>query len=103
MATINVIAKITPLGFLLLLFTPRVEIDGNPPQKIKWRREVPIQVQPGPHNVAVYFPYMWVMRRAGAATINVNVAEGQTATVRYRAPWLIFLSGKIRATAPAAA
>jgi hypothetical protein len=95
-ATINVIAKITPLGFLLYLFPPRVEIDGGPAQKIKWSQNS-IQVPPGQHRVAVYFPYMWVIRRAGEAAVDVNVAEGQTATVRYRAPWLVFLTGKISA------
>ena len=102
MATINVIAKIIPLGFLLYLFPPRVEIDGGPAQKIRWS-ENPIQVPPGQHTVAVYFPYMWIIRRAGEAQISVNVAEGQTAVVRYRAPWLVFLAGKIRAESPASA
>jgi hypothetical protein len=37
------------------------------------------------------------MRRAGEAAVDVNVAEGQTATVRYRAPWLVFMAGKISA------
>lgn len=96
MATINVIAKITPLGFLLYLFPPRVEIDGGPAQKIKWSQNS-LQVAPGQHRVAVYFPYLWVFRRAGEASVDVNVADGQTATVRYRAPWIIFLAGKISA------
>ncbi|MEA2184223.1 MAG: hypothetical protein QOF69_3408 [Solirubrobacteraceae bacterium] len=97
MATINVHPTFFPLAFLLFLFPPRVEVDGGPPQPLKWRADNPLQVTPGAHHVVIYFPYMVIVRRAGEAAIDVNVAEGQTVTVTYKAPWLVFLAGKISA------
>ncbi|MEA2421974.1 MAG: hypothetical protein QOF55_1073 [Thermoleophilaceae bacterium] len=94
MATINLITKFFPLAFILFLFPPRVEVDGTPAQRIKWGAN-PIQIAPGQHHLVVYFPYMFIMPRAGKAEVDVSVAEGQTVTVTYKAPWLVFLSGKI--------
>jgi hypothetical protein len=94
MSTINLEAKFFPLAFILFLFPPRVEIDGGPAQKIKWSTNQ-LQVQPGTHHLTVYFPYLFIMPRAGKAEIDVTVEEGQTRTVRYKAPWLVFLAGKI--------
>src|SRR5829696_4434510 len=94
MSTLIVEAKIMLLGFILYLFPPRVEIDGGPAQKIKWGTNE-LQVPPGMHTVTVYFPYMWVFRRAGKNSIQVTVPEGQTVTVRYKAPWLVILPGKL--------
>jgi hypothetical protein len=95
MATIRLIPKFFPLAFILYLFPPRVEVDGGPPQKIKWG-ENQLQVTPGTHHLVVYFPYMIIMRRAGEAAVDVTVQEGQTVTVTYKAPWLVFLAGKIK-------
>jgi hypothetical protein len=97
MATIDVVPRFFPLAFLLYLFPPRVELDGGPPQRIRWGADNPLQVTPGAHHVVVYFPYLIVVPRAGKAEIDVSVAEGQTVTVKYKAPWLVFLSGKISA------
>jgi hypothetical protein len=97
MATINVRPTFFILAFILWRFPPRTEIDGAPAQRIKWRKDNPIQVTPGAHHVAVYFRYVF-MRHAGKAEIDVNVAEGQTVTVMYKAPWLVFLAGKISAS-----
>jgi hypothetical protein len=94
MATINLETKFFPLAFILFLFPPRVEVDGGPAQKISWGSTA-LQVAPGSHHLTVYFPYMFIMRRAGKAEIDVSVEEGQTVTVRYKAPWLVFLPGRI--------
>jgi hypothetical protein len=94
MSTINLEAKFFPLAFILFLFPPRVEIDGGPAQKIKWSTNQ-LQVQPGTHHLTVYFPYLFIMPRAGKAEIDVTVEEGQTRTVRYKAPWIVFFAGKI--------
>ncbi|MEA2468153.1 MAG: hypothetical protein QOJ57_2279 [Thermoleophilaceae bacterium] len=95
MATIRLIPKFFPLAFLLYLFPPRVEVDGGPAQKIKWG-ENELQVTPGTHHLVVYFPYLWVLRRTGEAAIDVSVEEGQTVTVTYKVPWLVFLPGRIK-------
>jgi hypothetical protein len=97
MATLNIRPTFTPLAIILFLFPPRVEVDGGPAQRIKWRADNPIQVSAGSHQVVVYFPYLFIMPRAGKAETNVNVTEGQTVTVKYKAPWLVFLAGKISA------
>lgn len=94
MATINLEAKFFPLAFILFFFPPRVEVDGGPAQRIKWATNT-LQVPPGSHHLTVYFPYMFIMKTAGKAEIDVSVEEGQTVTVRYKAPWLVFLAGKI--------
>jgi hypothetical protein len=97
MATINIRPTFMPLAVILFLFPPRVEVDGGPAQRIRWRADNPIQASPGAHHVVVYFPYLFIIRKAGKAEIDVNLAEGQTATVKYKAPWLVFLPGKISA------
>jgi hypothetical protein len=94
MSTISLVTKFFPLAFILYLFPPRVEVDGGPPQKIKWGTTA-LEVAPGSHHLTVYFPYMVIMRKAGKAEVDVTTAEGQTVTVTYKAPWLVFLSGKI--------
>jgi hypothetical protein len=96
MSTINVVAKFFPLAFILYLFPPRVEVDGGPAQKISWNTETPIQVPPGSHHVTVYFPYLFIIPRAGKGETDVTTQEGQTVTVRYKAPWLVFLPGKMK-------
>jgi hypothetical protein len=94
MANINLITKFFPLAFLLYLFPPRVEVDGGPPQKISWGQSL-LQVAPGQHHLTVYFPYMFIVPKAGKAEIDVTVQEGQTVTVTYKAPWLVFLAGRV--------
>jgi hypothetical protein len=94
MATINLVTKFFPLAFILYFFPPRVEVDGGPAQRLKWGANS-VQVAPGAHHLVVYFPYLFIMPRAGKAEVDVSVEEGQTVTVTYKAPWLVFLAGKI--------
>jgi hypothetical protein len=94
MSTLVVEAKFMFLAILLYLFPPRVEIDGGPAQKIKWGTNE-LQVAPGSHTVTVYFPYLWVLRRAGENSTEVTVQEGQTVTVRYKAPAIVLMKGKM--------
>jgi hypothetical protein len=95
MATIRLVTKFFPLAFILYLFPARVDVDGGEPQKVGWGTN-DLQVQPGTHHLKIYFPYLFIMPHAGKAETDVTVAEGQTVTVTYRAPWLVFLSGKIK-------
>jgi hypothetical protein len=93
MATIRLTTKFFPLAFLLLLFPARAVVDGQE-QKVGWKT-TDLPVSPGTHRLRVFFPYLF-LRQAGAAEIEVAVAEGQTVNVSYRAPWLVFLAGKIK-------
>jgi hypothetical protein len=90
---IEVDAGFFKLAWILFFCRPRVEIDGNVNMG-KWGVNR-FEVSPGNHTVAVWFRY-GPMNQAGKNTIQVNVSEGQTQRVRYRAPWLIFLPGKLK-------
>jgi hypothetical protein len=94
MVTVKLVAKFFPLAFILFLFPPRVEVDGGAPQKIKWG-ENPLQLTPGQHHLTVYFPYLFIVPKAGKAETDITVAEGQTPTVTYKAPLIVFMKGKI--------
>ena len=89
-------AKIFPLAFLMLLFKPIIEIDGQPHEGA-WSDNF-FSAGAGSHSVTVYWKYLWFLA-SNKATINVTVTEGQAAHVLYQARWLIFLPGKISVTA----
>ena len=95
MATIRIRPTFFPLAFILFFIRPRVVLDGGEPQQLQWRQTTDLSVTPGSHSVLVYFPYL-IPRVAGKAEVQVNVQEGQTTEVRYRAPLLVFLPGKIK-------
>ncbi|MFN2593995.1 MAG: hypothetical protein ABR579_03785 [Actinomycetota bacterium] len=84
------------LQFILFFFQPTIVVDGNA-QKAKWG-EAFFPTTAGDHSVTIYFKYLFV-KEAGSASINVHVPEGQTVRVTYRAPWIVFMSGKIKAEA----
>jgi hypothetical protein len=91
-AGIRVITRFTPVAFLLYLCTPRLHLDGGPAVPLKWG-VTDIPVSPGRHQVRCYFPYLFY-KAVGDSSIIVDVAPGQLVTVRWKAPWLVFLSGK---------
>jgi hypothetical protein len=96
MSTINLVTKFFPLAFILYFFPPRVEVDGGPAQKLRWGQNT-LEVAPGTHHLTVYYPYLFIIRKANRADIDVTVAEGQTVTVTYKSRWLVFIPGKIAA------
>jgi hypothetical protein len=96
MATIKLVTKFFPLAFLLLLFPAQASVDGGETQKVGWGT-TDLQVTPGSHRIEVWFPYFFVFN-VGKASTEVTVAEGETKTVTYKAPWLVFLPGKIATT-----
>ncbi|MDQ3876737.1 MAG: hypothetical protein M3290_00065 [Actinomycetota bacterium] len=81
------------LSFILFFFPPTIVIDGNA-QKGKWGQQF-FPTTPGDHSVSVFFRYMF-LKEAGSASTNATVPEGQTVRVTYRAPWLVFMNGKIK-------
>lgn len=96
MTTLTIRAKFFPLAFFLLLFPPRVEIDGGPAQKLKWG-DNPLQVPAGAHTLKMYFPYLFIFRHTGKASLDVTLSEGQNRTIQYKAPtWLMFLPGSMK-------
>lgn len=81
------------LAFLLFFFPPTVVIDGNA-QKSKWGEQF-FPTTPGEHTVKVFFKYMF-LKEAGPASTTVQVPDGQSVRVSYRAPWIVFMNGRIK-------
>jgi hypothetical protein len=80
------------MGALWLMSRVRVELDGE-------RRELPwghlrLPVAAGTHRLRISCKYLWM--DAGAASRELDVRSGQTIVLRYRAPVLVFLAGKLR-------
>ena len=90
---IEINATFFPLAFLLLFFPPTFVVDGQA-MAGKWSRPATIPVGPGSHQVKVFFRYLWFMD-AGPGETQVDVTEGSVRRVTYKAPWLVFLAGKI--------
>ena len=90
---IEITAKFFPLAFLLLLFPPTFVIDGQASPG-KWRQAITIPASPGSHQVKVFFKYLWLFD-IGVAETQVDVTDGSVRRVSYKAPWLVFLPGKI--------
>jgi hypothetical protein len=96
--TVVVRTKTFPLAFLLLFFKTIVTLDGTP-WELPWGESV-FPVAPGVHEVHVAFKYFF--GPVGANSLQVQVAAGQTVTVAYRSPFLVFMKGKIQLVEPAA-
>ena len=81
------------LGVLWLMGRVRVELDGE-------QRELPwghlrLPVAAGTHRLRVSCKYLW-WKDAGAATRQLDVRSGETVALRYRAPVVVFLAGRLR-------
>jgi hypothetical protein len=90
---ILVSTKIFPLAFLLLLFKTNVSIDGVT-SVLKWG-DHSFAVPPGTHEVSVSFRYLF-SSQMGRASLQVEVVPGQTTTVLYRSPFLVFMGGSMK-------
>ncbi len=90
---IEITAKFFPLAFLLFFFPPTFVVYGQA-TRAKWREPLVFPVTPGPHTIRVFFTYLF-LREAGRAEAQVDVPEGTTRRVGYKAPWLVFLRGKV--------
>ena len=89
--------KIFPLAFLLLLFKTNVTIDGTT-SVLEWGDHVFV-LPPGEHDVKVSFRYLF-SKRVGEADLTVEVVPGQTTTVLYRSPFIVFMGGSMKVVAP---
>jgi Protein of unknown function (DUF2510) len=80
------------MAFLLLFCRTRVELDGQR-HVLPWG-ELRVPVVAGWHQLRVSFRYLWM--DCGAAAKDFDVRGGHIVELTYRAPWLVFLPGKLR-------
>jgi len=78
--------------FILKAVTPEVSVNGQS-KPLAWKSVTSIEVEPGSHDVEVYFPYLG--RKSGAARTSITVNEGETVSLDYRAPLVVTASGKL--------
>jgi len=90
---IQITAKFFPLAFLLFLFPPTFVVDGRA-MRGTWRQPTMIPVPPGSHEVRVFFRYLGIMD-AGVGEGRVEVPSGSIRRITYKAPWIIFLRGRM--------
>ena len=76
-----------PLAFLLLVCTPRIEIDGQVQSKYWGTHFIPLP--PGPHKIRIYFRYL-TMAECGANSMDIVVpANGMVRIGYYMWPWVL--------------
>jgi len=76
--------------WILFFITPRIAINGQVHQR-RWGIST-FDLPPGQYRVEISYPY-FVLRKAGLATLDVQIDPGQCKMLRYFAPWFIFLWG----------
>jgi hypothetical protein len=90
---IEITAKHSVLAWILIFFKPTFVVDGNASQQA-WKTPTFVPTAPGQHQVQVHFAYLF-LKTAGKAVTTVNVNPGEVVKVSYKAPWIVFLGGKI--------
>ncbi|WP_329314259.1 hypothetical protein [Streptomyces sp. NBC_01262] len=93
---ISVLGRHNPMQVFLYFVRLTVEVDGQA-QSGAWRSSRFIPLTPGSHRVNVYFRYLFKERCCEAGT-TVEVADGQTVTLEYRAPQLMTSDGRLTVT-----
>ncbi len=83
-----------PLALFLYFFDTLVVID-DVAQALPWGTHT-FPVQAGQHRVRISHKYFG--SQIGANSVDISVPPGHQVSVRYRAPWLIFLKGRITVT-----
>ena len=83
-----------PLMWILYILKPHIGVNGSDVVGA-WKQPMFFPAAPGQHTVEAYFPY-FIPRRAGKGKVTVTVAPGQVVEVTYRAPWIMFLPGRMK-------
>lgn len=89
---LSIETKIFPMAFLLLFFKTNVSIDGVT-RIVAWGTSF-YELNPGQHQVEISFRYFFG-RVMGESSIEFDVIEGQTVSVKYRSPFVVFSPGHI--------
>ena len=97
-AALDIKTSYFPLLFLLGIFKTLVIIDGQDMGPIPWGTHR-FPVTPGQHTVKLSARYLFYTNMMANET-TVMVGSGQAVGVSYKAPWLVFLKGKITVTPP---
>lgn len=81
------------LAFILHFFKTLMVIDGADQGKVPWGTQR-FPVTPGRHHVRISARYLFFTNMMANETV-IDVYPGTIVRVKYRAPWLVFLKGKI--------
>jgi hypothetical protein len=92
-AGIQVTAKFFPLAFVLYLWPPTVEVDGQE-TKGKWNSPIQVAAAPGKHHVKISYKYYWFLP-GSPAEVDVDVPASGVVNISYKARWIFFLPGKV--------
>ena len=69
-----------PLAFILILCTPKVEIDGVI-HKAKWGTQY-YDLKPGKHFIKIYFRYLFISH-CGLNSVSFTIAEGEQKNLKF--------------------
>jgi hypothetical protein len=94
---IEVHTSFFPLSFFLYACTPRIVIDGNVNLR-PWGTHS-FQLQPGMHNIRIYFRYLFI-ETCGPASVNVVVQPNCVHRLRYEMGIFMFSPGSLRELPP---
>lgn len=92
MSAIKVNAKHAIWWILVTIQPLMVEIDGVATKGVWADNTLP--VAPGSHSVTVFWKWYWFLP-VQRGTLNVDVPDGGTVSLRYKIRWIIFLPGKL--------
>jgi hypothetical protein len=90
---IEVTAKFFWLFFVLLLWPPLIEVDGQE-TKGQWNSPIQVAATPGKHRVKIQYKYYWFLP-GSPAEVDVEVPASGMSHVSYEARWLFLLAGKV--------
>jgi hypothetical protein len=82
-----------PMSFMLLMFKPKISVDGYEAPPAGWGRSV-VPARPGPHHVHVHVPY-FLPPQFGPADTTVDVYPGRLTELEYKAPVWAFSGGSL--------
>lgn len=88
------------LNFVIVIFPLTITVDGEK-IKGKWGKNF-YPIAPGGHTISVSWKAYWLLP-VNKGTTNVSLSEGQVVRLKYRAPWIILLPGKLNVELDAAA